>query len=146
MLRIGAVPSPVYSHTAAWQNLSSSRLASPSTLVLDAEVAAAALLADERVLAHQLAELEEVGDAAGLLERLVERVALAEDGDVAPELLAQLRDLRERVARATRSVRAMPQSSHMMWPSSLWNESTERLPRDVHQLVEPRLDLGLGRR
>ena len=43
-------------------------------LVLDAEVAAAALLAVQRVEAQQLAELEEVGDAAGLLERLVERL------------------------------------------------------------------------
>ena len=41
-------------------------------LVLLAEVAAAGLLALERVQAHQLAELEEVGDAAGHLERLVE--------------------------------------------------------------------------
>ena len=41
-------------------------------LVLLAEVAAARLLARERVAAHELAELEEVGDAAGLLERLVQ--------------------------------------------------------------------------
>ena len=41
-------------------------------LVLGAEVAAAALLAVEGVAAHQLAELEEVVDAAGLLERLVD--------------------------------------------------------------------------
>ena len=26
------------------------------------------------------------------------------------------------------SVRSMPQYSHMMWPSSLWNESTVREP------------------
>src|ERR1700704_6976079 len=49
-------------------------------LVLDAEMPAAALLADHRVVAHQLGELEEVGDPAGLLERLVEAVALAEHG------------------------------------------------------------------
>src|SRR5439155_25944888 len=42
-------------------------------LVLDAEMAAAALLAHEPVLAPQLGELEVVGDAPGLLERLVER-------------------------------------------------------------------------
>src|SRR4051812_32435113 len=61
-------------------------------LVLDAEVAAAALLAVAGVVAQELTELEEVGHAAGLLERLVERLALAEDPDVAPELLAQRRD------------------------------------------------------
>ena len=37
-------------------------------LVLDAEVTAAALFTLERVAAEQLAELEEVGGAAGLLE------------------------------------------------------------------------------
>jgi hypothetical protein len=37
-------------------------------LVLLAEVAAAGLVAGEGVEAHELAELEEVGDAAGLLE------------------------------------------------------------------------------
>ena len=41
-------------------------------LVLGPEVAAAALLALERVAAHQHAELEEVVDPAGLLERLVD--------------------------------------------------------------------------
>src|SRR5215468_7254887 len=61
-------------------------------LVLDAEMPATALLADQRVVAHQLGEPEEVGDPAGLLERLVEAIALAEHGDVAPELLAQRRD------------------------------------------------------
>ena len=41
-------------------------------LVLGAEVAAAALLALEGVAAHQHAELEEVVDPAGLLQRLVD--------------------------------------------------------------------------
>ena len=48
----------------------------------------------------QLAELEEVGDAAGLLERLVERLVLAEHAHVLPELLADRRDLRQRLAEA----------------------------------------------
>src|SRR5882672_363946 len=43
-------------------------------LVFLAEVAAGALLAGERIAAQQLAEVDEVGHAAGLLERLVERV------------------------------------------------------------------------
>ena len=44
-------------------------------LVLHAEVAAARLLARERIAAHQLAELEEVGHAAGALELLVQLAA-----------------------------------------------------------------------
>ena len=60
-------------------------------LVLHAEVAAARLLAVQRVAAHQLAELDEVGDAAGLLERLVERRRpMPGTFTFAPELLAQL--------------------------------------------------------
>ena len=43
-------------------------------LVLGAEVAAAALPPFEGVAAHQHAELEEVVDPAGLLERLVDAV------------------------------------------------------------------------
>src|SRR5262249_23286909 len=65
-------------------------------LVLDAEVAAAALFALEGVAAEELAELEEVGDAAGLLERLVERIGRALDRDVRPELFAQRADLGHR--------------------------------------------------
>ena len=82
-------------------------------LVLVAEVAAARFVARERVAAHQLAELEEVGDAPGPLERLVE-LARRRPGtiDVAPELLAQLGDLRQRVAQPARRARhpaAVPQ-------------------------------------
>src|SRR5687768_8303058 len=40
-------------------------------LMLDAEMTAARLVAVERVDAHQLGELHEIGDAAGQLERLV---------------------------------------------------------------------------
>ena len=65
-------------------------------LVLLAEVPAARLLAVERVAAHQLAELEEVGDASGLLEGLVEVVGAARDPEVLPEALPDLGDRRER--------------------------------------------------
>ena len=41
-------------------------------LVLDAEVAAAGFLAVQGVLGQQFAEFEEVGDAAGVFELLVE--------------------------------------------------------------------------
>src|ERR1051325_3381977 len=64
-------------------------------LALLAEVASAGLVAFERVEAHQLGELEEIGHAACLLERLVEFLAVAENFDVVPELLAQVRDLSE---------------------------------------------------
>src|SRR5262249_36057849 len=62
-------------------------------LVLLAEVPAAALVAPERVEHHQLAELEEVGDPPGLLQRLVAALVLAEHADVLPELVADRRDL-----------------------------------------------------
>ena len=75
------LPSPAYSQAATWQKCSSSRAASPSAVwILLAEVAAARLFArSRRVEAQQLAELEEVGDAAGLLERLVQFAAVAQD-------------------------------------------------------------------
>src|SRR5690606_22871502 len=55
--------------------------------VLGAVVRAARLVALERVVAHHLGELEEVGDAAGLLERLVERGGRARHPDLPPEPL-----------------------------------------------------------
>src|SRR4051812_30923134 len=57
-------------------------------LVLDPEVTAARLLSVQRVATHERRELEEVGDASCLLERLVERVFGAEDAEVFLELLA----------------------------------------------------------
>src|SRR5215471_16427977 len=57
-------------------------------LVLLAQMATARLVADQRVAAHQLAELEEVGDTARVLERLVERLRGASDLQLRPELLA----------------------------------------------------------
>ena len=78
-------------------------------LALLAEVAAARLLAVQRVEAHQLGELEEVGHPAGLLERLVQLRAAARDGDVLPELLAQLADASRARRAGPASLRAMPQ-------------------------------------
>ena len=62
-------------------------------LILFAEMAAAGFVAVERVEAHQFGEFEEVGDAAGLFEGLVELFVGAEDADVFPELFAQRGDL-----------------------------------------------------
>ncbi len=61
---------------------------------------AAALLAVERVAAHQHPEFEEVVDAAGLLERLVHARVAAGDLEVLLELLVQCRDLRQRLLEA----------------------------------------------
>src|ERR1700721_2949182 len=65
-------------------------------LVLLAKMAATRLVADQRVAAHQLAELEEVGHTPGVLEALVERLSVAADLHIGPELLADRGDLRQR--------------------------------------------------
>src|SRR5689334_544865 len=69
-------------------------------LMLLAEVPAARLFAKEGVFAHELTELEEVGDPASLLELLIELGALPWHYDVLPKLLAQLRDARQCFAQA----------------------------------------------
>src|SRR5918992_2941527 len=69
-------------------------------LRLRPEVAAAGLAPVERVDAHQLAELEEVGDPAGPLQGLVHAVGAAEDLDVAPEVLAERPDQVDGLAQA----------------------------------------------
>ena len=82
-MRIGFIGSPVHSHAATWAKLLVVALGlAVLRLVLGAEVAAAALLALERVAAHQHPELEEVLDAPGLLERLVDALAVAGDAQV----------------------------------------------------------------
>ena len=49
---------------------------------------------------------------------------------VLPELLAQRGDLLERRLRGPASLRAMPQSSHMILPSSRWNDVDRALALD----------------
>src|SRR4051812_9073820 len=61
-------------------------------LMLDSEVRATGLLSIQRVDAHQLGELEKVGDATSALELLVQLRACAGHVQIAPELLAELRD------------------------------------------------------
>jgi len=56
-------------------------------LYLHAKVAPARLLAGERVQAHQLAELQEVGHAAGALQLLVQLAPAAGNGHVFPRTL-----------------------------------------------------------
>src|SRR3712207_5296676 len=59
-------------------------------LALGPEVAAAALGPVQGVDAHELGELDEVGHPAGVLQRRVDRVRVAGDLEVGPELLADL--------------------------------------------------------
>src|SRR3989338_8248909 len=68
-------------------------------LVLDAKVAAARFLAVERILAEQLGKLQEVGHAAGLLERLVELFTMAQHGHILPERLPDAGNLRQRAGQ-----------------------------------------------
>src|SRR5665213_132265 len=58
-------------------------------LIFLAEMAAAGLVPFPSVDAHQLSQLEEVGDAAGLFKTLVQIVAAARNRDVPPEFFAQ---------------------------------------------------------
>ena len=67
------------------------RLAIPR-LVLDAEVRPARLLTMQRIDAHQLRELQEIGDASGALQLLIELLARARHEQILPELLAQRRN------------------------------------------------------
>src|SRR5207244_9774940 len=69
-------------------------------LVLLAEVAAARLLAPQGVVTHQLGELEEVGHAAGVLERLVQLLALAADVQVTSKPFRERRDFLESLLQA----------------------------------------------
>src|SRR5207247_8911032 len=59
-------------------------------LVFDAEVTADRFFAVQGVDAHQLRKLEEVGDAAGFLERLVRLFARAQHAHILPVRLSQL--------------------------------------------------------
>src|SRR6266568_7729491 len=74
-------------------------------LILLAEVTTARLLAVERVVTHQLGELEEVRDTTGMLQRLIEILAPTPDIHVAPELLAHGADPLQRRRQPGRGAR-----------------------------------------
>src|SRR4051812_18525039 len=108
-----------------------------------AEVAAARLAAFQGVEAEELAELEEVGDAAGLLERLVDLVAVAQDADVLPEFRAELGDLLER------GLESLLVAGHAaVGPEDLAQLAVEVIDRplalDVQELLEPIVHPRLG--
>ncbi len=100
---------------------------------LGPEVAAAGLAAVQGVDAHQLAELEEVGHPAGLLQALVEAVGRAEHACTLRQNSSRRPRIRSIALSRPSSERSMPQYSHMMWPSSLWKESTLRVAVDGQQ-------------
>src|ERR1700736_5916415 len=69
-------------------------------LVLLAEMAAARLVARQRIAAHELRELEEIRHPPGALEVLVDLPGVARDPQVAPELRAQRGDLADRALQS----------------------------------------------
>src|SRR2546427_1662630 len=77
-------------------------------------------------MTHQLDELEEVGHAAGVLERLVELFALAAHVDVLPELVAQRADPSDRLLQS----RGVPRHPALVphHATELAVESVDRLP------------------
>ena len=60
----------------------------------------AALVAVERIHAHQFAEFQEVGHTSRLFQLLVELVRLAGHANIAIELLTDLADLSDRFLKA----------------------------------------------
>src|ERR1700752_298120 len=59
-------------------------------LMFCAKMCATRFVASEGVNAHQLAELEKIGDAPGALKRLIEVFAIAWNAHLTPEFLSQL--------------------------------------------------------
>jgi hypothetical protein len=57
-------------------------------LIFDAEMAATGFFAVKRIAAEQFAEFEEIGNTAGVLERLIQLDAAAWNGDVFPKFFA----------------------------------------------------------
>src|SRR5437867_10455415 len=98
-------------------------------LILFAEVTAARLLALQGVVTHQLGELEEVGHAAGVLERLVELFTLAAHVNILPELVAQHADPSHRLLQP----RSVPRH-----PAFVPHQSTELAMEGVDRLPTAR--------
>ena len=69
---------------------------SVGSLMLLSEVSAGRLFALQRVLCQQFAELQEIGNAAGMFEALIELLAATGDVDGGPEFLAQALNLIDR--------------------------------------------------
>ena len=107
-------------------------------LRLDAEVAAAALLAVQGIADKEFGEFEEVGNAPGVLELLVDFAIDAGDVDVLPELFAQGGDEFDRLFQALFT------AGHAgLFPHDLAERAVELgdglLPFDGEELVHLRL-------
>src|SRR5260370_11845483 len=112
-------------------------------LALYAEVAPARLCAVKRIDTHELGNFEKVRNAVRLLESLVQLILPADDTEVLPELLTQLRDPSEGLSQTC--VRA---SHATVIPNHIAEFPVERIgatfPFDSNQRFKPTLDLGLG--
>src|SRR4029453_16236587 len=110
-------------------------------LGLGPEVPPAGLAAVEGVDAHELTELEEVGDPTGLLQGLVEGLGGADDLHVAPELLAQRADQVDALAQALgRALHAA------VLPHDVAELAVEGVDRPVAVDREQLVDAGVDRR
>ena len=91
-------------------------------------------------MAHDLGEVDEVGDAPGFLELHVGAVGAAGDPDILPEILADLRDLREGLLESGLAAghAAFVPDEHAEFPM----ETVDGFrPLHVHELVDPLLHL-----
>jgi hypothetical protein len=96
-------------------------------LALHTVVASARFCAVQGIHTHELSDFEKVGNAIRLLESLVQLFICSDDFEIVPELLPKLRYASEGFSQPA-SERAMPQLSHIILPSSRWNESGLRFP------------------
>ena len=97
----GSAWSPVYSQAPTYAKSSSSRSASPSSVWCSTRKCPPQLSSRWSASRHSSSpNSRKSATRPALLERLVERLAVAEDADVLPELLAQRRDLGDRLGQA----------------------------------------------
>jgi hypothetical protein len=106
LVQDGLLASPRNSNAETWLKCSSSRRASFSGVWCSSRKwPPQDSSRRQRVLGEELGELEEVGDAAGVLERGIELVAVAGDAQVLPELGAQAANLLDRRLQARGAAR-----------------------------------------
>ena len=78
-------------------------------------------------MCDKLTHKDEVAEVDSLVELYVQAFLRSRDEEVGVELLADLLDELDTLLK-TLLCTTIPTCSHIMWPSSLWIESTERLP------------------
>src|SRR6185437_16070230 len=104
---------------------------------------AARLLALECVAAHELRQLEEVGHASRVLERLIELGAGAGYAYVAPELVAELGDEIERLVQPCRVARHAAILPHDL-PELAVDRRDGAAPVHGEQALRPSADVPFG--